>query len=54
LATVRLATDIPSSASNFAILLSLNGFAGFSAPINLRIFARTDVDDWSSPVAEDR
>jgi len=44
-ATVRLATEIPSAFNKFVILLSLSGLDGFSAPINLRIFARTDVED---------
>jgi hypothetical protein len=45
---------MPSSFSKFVILLSLSGFAEFSAAINLRIFARTDVDDWSSPLSDDK
>ena len=53
-ATVLLATEMPSSLSKFVILLSLSGFAEFSDPINLRIFARTEVEDWSSPLADDR
>jgi hypothetical protein len=53
-ATVLLATDIPSSFSKFVILLSESGFTGFSAPISLRIFARTDVDAWSYPVSVDK
>ena len=44
-ATVRLATEIPSSFSKFVILLSLSGFCGFSVAISLRIFARTEVED---------
>ena len=53
-ATVRLATLMPWSPSMFAIFESLSGLLGFSAPISLRIFARTDVDDCSWPSADDR
>ena len=45
-ATVLLATLIPSSLRELAILLSLSGLPGFSPPIILRILAGTDVDDW--------
>src|SRR5450631_1047930 len=51
LATVRLATGMPSCDRISASLLSLNGFSGFSCEINLRILARMAVEDNPVPSA---
>ena len=48
-ATVRHATLMPYSARTVAILLSLSGWRGFSAATNLRMQARTAIDERSAP-----
>src|SRR5271167_3802352 len=51
LATVRLATGMPSCDRISASLLSLHGFSGLSCEINFLILARIAVDDISVPSA---
>src|SRR6202021_4090729 len=51
LATVRLATGMPSCDRISASLLSLHGLSGFSCEINFLILARMAVEDISVPSA---
>src|ERR1700724_2679499 len=51
LATVRLATGMPSCDNISASLASLNGLSGFSCEISFFILARIAVDDISVPSA---
>src|SRR6185437_1977385 len=51
LATVRLATGMPSCDKISASLLSLHGFSGFSCEISFLILARMAVEDISVPSA---
>ncbi len=50
LAIVRRAIRMPCPARTVAILLSLSGWRGFSATTSLRIWARTAVEERSSPL----
>ncbi len=52
-ATVRRATMIPCSDSKEVNLLSLNGFAGFSAAINFFTSARIAVRDFTTALGID-
>src|ERR1700722_3194079 len=51
LATVRLATGMPSCDKISASLASLSGLSGFSCEISFLSFARIAVDDISVPSA---